>query len=177
MRAYIEPYLKNMMRNLGIMTHFCINEYGMSPETFSKLFPQSFVARQIFRGNPRFLAGMSGNEMAALMVEEFKEAAIQMPSTDIYYVTPEYWAGWAMAYYQWYTAKSFAQMYADGQTYSRILKMYHPFHEADLTKVVEALETSVHTYMYVAGPFEQCKLAEPSQPYGDNPEVNASSGN
>ena len=54
--------------------------------------------------------------------------------------SPEYWAGWVLAYYQWYTAKSFAQMYADGQSYDKILRMYHPMHEADLKKIVEYID-------------------------------------
>lgn len=139
MHAYIEPYLKDVMRNLGVMSHFCINEYGLSPEQFSVLFSKSLVAEQISNGNPRFLTGMSGKEMADMMMEESKEQSNVTTSTDMYHVTPEYWAGWVMAYYQWFTAKSFAQMFADGKTYDKVLKMYHPMHEADLAKVVEAM--------------------------------------
>lgn len=139
MHAYIEPYLKDVMRNLGVMSHFCINEYGLTPEQFSVLFSKSLVAEQISNGNPRFLTGMSGKEMADMMMEESKEQSNATTSTDMYHVTPEYWAGWVMAYYQWFTAKSFAQMFADGKTYDKVLKMYHPMHEADLAKVVEAM--------------------------------------
>ena len=69
MRAYIEPYLKDVMQNLGVMSHFCINEYGLSPEKFSALFSKSHVAEQISNGNPRFLTGMSGKEMADMIME------------------------------------------------------------------------------------------------------------
>lgn len=139
-RAYIEPYLKDVMRNVGVLSHFCINEYGMSPERFANLFAKSHVAEQISNANPRFLAGLSGKEMADMIIEESKEDGYRRVDTDIYHVTPEYWAGWVSAYYQWYTAKSFAQLHADGQTYDRVLKMYHPLHEADLSKVVEVME-------------------------------------
>lgn len=140
MRAYIEPYLKGVMRNLGVMAHFCINEYGLSPERFSDLFAHSHVAEQISMGNPRFLAGMSGKEMADMLIESSADIKAKSISSDTYQVNPEYWAGWVMAYYQWYTAKSFCQMYADGQTYEKVLMMYHPMHEADLAKVVEMME-------------------------------------
>ena len=140
MHAYIEPYLKDVMRNLGVMSHFCINEYGMSPEQFSALFANSHVAEQISMGNPRFLAGMSGKEMADMLVESSAEMNnTKLTNSNTYQISPEYWAGWAMAYYQWYTAKSFNQMYADGQTYEKVLMMYHPMHEADLAKVVEMM--------------------------------------
>ncbi len=140
MRAYIEPYLKDVMRNLGVMSHFCINEYGLSPEKFSALFANSHVAEQISMGNPRFLTGLSGKEMADMLIASCVEIKPKSNTSDTYQVSPEYWAGWAMAYYQWFTAKSFNQMYADGQTYEKVLMMYHPMHEADLAKVVEALE-------------------------------------
>lgn len=139
MRAYIEPYLKDVMRNLGVMAHFCINEYGLSPEQFSTLFANSHVAEQISMGNPRYLTGMSGKEMADMLIESSAEVNSKSTSSNIYHVSPEYWAGWVMAYYQWYTAKSFGQMYADGQTYEKVLMMYHPMHEADLAKVVEMM--------------------------------------
>lgn len=139
MHAYIEPYLKDVMQNLGVMSHFCINEYGLSPEKFSILFAKSQVAEQISMGNPRYLTGLSGKEMADMLIESSMEITPKRISSDTYQVCPEYWAGWVMAYYQWYTAKSFSQMYADGQTYEKILMMYHPMHEADLAKVVEVL--------------------------------------
>lgn len=139
MRAYIESYLKDVMRNLGVMSHFCINEYGVSPETFSELFSKSHVAEQISMGNPRFLCGMSGKEMADILMETSLKEVCSTITSNQYHVSPEYWAGWVMAYYQWYTAKSFAQMYAEGQTYEKVLQMYNPMHEADLTKVVEVM--------------------------------------
>lgn len=140
MRAYIEPYLKDVMRNMGVMAHFCINEYGLSPKEFSVLFANSHVAEQISIGNPRFLTGMSGKEMADMLMESSVGLDTRLSNSSTYQVTPEYWAGWVMAYYQWYSAKSFSQMYADGQTYEKILMMYHPMHEADLAKVVEAIK-------------------------------------
>ena len=139
MRAYIEPYLKDVMRNIGVMSHYCINEYGLSPEKYSVLFANSHVAEQISMGNPRFLSGLSGKEMADMLIDSSVEINTKQISSNTYYVSPEYWAGWVMAYYQWFTAKSFSQMYADGQTYEKVLLMYHPMHEADLTKVVEMM--------------------------------------
>lgn len=139
MRAYIEPYLKDVMRNLGVMAHFCINEYGLSPEIFSTLFAHSHVAEQISMGNPRFLSGLSGKELADMLIASSAEIIPSSTSSNTYQISPEYWAGWVMAYYQWYTAKSFNQMYADGQTYEKVLMMYYPMHEADLAKVVEAM--------------------------------------
>ena len=142
MRGYIEAYLEDVMRNVGVMTHFCINEYGVSPEELSSLFLNSFVAEQIEKGNPRYLVGLSGKELADILMSSAEGVARKTPATDSYHVSPEYWAGWVMAYYQWFTGKSFAQMYADGQTFAKVLSMYHPMHEADLKKIVEDMNCS-----------------------------------
>ena len=99
MRAYFEPYLKDVMRNLGVMSHFCINEYGLSPEKFSALFANSHVAEQISKGNPRFLTGVSGKEMADMLMASSVDIKSKINSSSTYQVTPEYWAGWVMAYY------------------------------------------------------------------------------
>ena len=94
MRAYIEPYLKDVMRNIGVMSHFCINEYGLSPEQFSTLFANSHVAEQISMGNPRYLTGMSGKEMADMLIESSVDTNSKLISSNTYQVSPEYWESW-----------------------------------------------------------------------------------
>lgn len=135
--AYDELYLSDAMRNVGIMSHFCINEYGLTPATFYEAFLRSDVSRQIAKGNPNFLVGHSGKELADIVLEG---CDVKQPVSDFYYITPEYWAGWVLAYYQWYTAKDFSQISAEGLTFDKILMMYNPLHEADLTKFVEAAD-------------------------------------
>lgn len=136
--AYFEPYLEDAMRNIAIMCHFCVNEYGMSPEEFSRLFAESALAEQLSKGNPRYLVGLSGKDLAENLLEATGNLKFHSV-TNQYEITPEYWAGWVLAYYQWYKGKTFAQMYADGQSFQRVLRMYHPYHEADLMKTVEAM--------------------------------------
>lgn len=133
-RAYDELYLKDAMRNMGIMAHFCINEYGLAPSAFEAAFQKSHVSKQIAKGNPNYLVGHSGKELADMVISEH---GIERPVNEYYSVTPEYWAGWVLAYYQWYTAKDFAQISAEGLSFDKILRMYYPLHEADLSKFVE----------------------------------------
>ena len=49
----------------------------------------------------------------------------------------EYWAGWIMAYYQWYSGLRFSDMAAYGLTAGRVCRMYI-LHEADVLKFVDA---------------------------------------
>lgn len=134
--AYDEMYLKDTMRNVGVMAHYCINEYGMSPSMFNKAFLSSRVSKQIAQGNPRYLVGYSGKDLAGIVMSE-KLPAIEV--SEEYVITPEYWAGWILAYYQWYTNNNFSKIHAKGLTFSKILRMYNPLHEADPSKFVEVV--------------------------------------
>ena len=53
--------------------------------------------------------------------------------------TPEYWAGWAVAYYQWRTALSFSRI-AGAVPISDVVCMYHPFHEMDISCFCEEMD-------------------------------------
>lgn len=60
-----------------------------------------------------------------------------------YTVGPEYWAGWALAYYQWLTRRSFAFMRRKGLGIKEVIAMYYPLHEADLSKFAAAADNIV----------------------------------
>ena len=49
----------------------------------------------------------------------------------------EYGAGWALAYYQWLTRRSFAFMHRKGLGIKEVIAMYYPLHEADISKFVD----------------------------------------
>ena len=59
--------------------------------------------------------------------------------------SPEYWAGWALAYYQWYTAIPFMKIYKV-VTIEDLLKMYSVYHEMDIMKFVEAINEKWDQY-------------------------------
>ena len=51
----------------------------------------------------------------------------------------EFWAGWALAQYQWRTGLAFAEIEAFAPLHT-ILLMYSPYHEMDVTQFFEALD-------------------------------------
>lgn len=53
--------------------------------------------------------------------------------------SPEYWAGWALAFYQWYSVKRFKDIFARIPL-SQIILMYKIFHEMDIMAFVESME-------------------------------------
>lgn len=149
-RAYNEAYLPYAMENLATMMDCGINQCGLPPQLFHRMFMTSGVASQIEKGNPRYVAGLSGAELASRVIE----LATGKPPVEIdgtFTISPEYWAGWVLAYYQWKSGKSFRVINDNGLHIEKIIALYHPLHEADLDKfatvadriIAEAVNTSV----------------------------------
>jgi hypothetical protein len=135
-RAYKKTYLNGAMRNLAVMMDCGVRKYGYTIGEFYQKFLSSCVSRQFSQGNPRYLVGMSGAELADLVVQE-SGGSISDKNDGTYTTGPEYWAGWVLAYYQWLSRRSFAFMQRKGLGADTVVSMYHPLHEADLSKVAE----------------------------------------
>ena len=69
-RAYKKTYLNGAMRNLAVMMDCGVRKYGYTIGEFYQKFLSSGVSRQFGQGNPRYLVGMSGAELADLVVQE-----------------------------------------------------------------------------------------------------------
>jgi len=141
-RAYKKTYLNGAMRNLAVMMDCGVNKYGYPIEEFYEKFLASDVSRQFANGNPRYLVGMSGAELADSVVES-SGGTVLKENDGTYTVGPEYWAGWVLAYYQWLSRRSFAFMYRKGLGIKEVASMYYPLHEADLSKFVDAAENII----------------------------------
>ncbi|MBR0183174.1 MAG: hypothetical protein IJQ05_07875 [Bacteroidaceae bacterium] len=136
-RAYKKTYLNGAMRNLAVMMDCGVRKYGYTIEEFYVKFLSSDVSRQFASGNPRYLVGMSGAELADTVVED-TGGTILKENDGTYTVGPEYWTGWVLAYYQWLSRRSFAYMHRKGLGATEVVSMYYPLHEADLSKFADA---------------------------------------
>ena len=132
-RAYKKTYLNNAMRNLAVIMDCGVRKYGYPIEEFYQKFLSCNVSRQFAAGNPRYLVGMSGAELADSVVEA-TGGTVLSENDGTYTVGPEFWAGWVLAYYHWLTRRSFAYMHKKGLGIREVLAMYYPLHEADLSK-------------------------------------------
>ena len=135
-RAYKKTYLNGAMHNLAVMMDCGVRKYGYPIQDFYEKFLSSEVAKQFANGNPRYLVGMSGAELADLVVQS-SGCPISEKNDGTYTVGPEYWAGWVLAYYQWLTRRSFAFIQRKGIDIKEIIRLYHPLHEADLSKFAD----------------------------------------
>lgn len=138
-RAYDELYLSNAQNILGHASDFAIMTLGIDPDLFGKALAVTESAKQFAAGNPRYVAGMNGCELAREILDE---AHISYPNADdAMYLdkSPEFWAGWALAYYQWYTGYSFMEVLS-AVSFNQIIQMYPLYHEMDLSHFTEQMD-------------------------------------
>lgn len=138
MNAYNKLYLNDAMENLAVMLDFAVNGQGYNLVEFWEAFVYSFYGKGFGQGNPTFIAGMSGIELAIKVIKEVYDEMVTF-SQDKYvvdYGSREYWVGWIMAYYQWYRGESFRAINAQGLNIQKVVDAYI-LHEADITKFTQ----------------------------------------
>ena len=145
--AYNHYYLEDAMNNLGIMLDYAVNTAGLDISVFYEMFLASGVASQIEIGNPRFVSGLSGVELCQKVFEKSSDFDIKEIDYQPFERTKEFWAGWSLAYYQWFRAKSFLYIQRNGLDINRIIEMYPTLHEADLSKFVEIADGIIDNYL------------------------------
>ena len=131
-RAYREYYLEDAMESLGAMLEDAVMLFDVPLKRFWALFLASPLSRRFATGDPYVLAGKSGWELAVQVLEEAGVAFPHRPPAELRARTPEYWAGWALAQYQWYRGFGFEEI-EEFAPIEEIVSLYSPFHEMDIT--------------------------------------------
>ncbi len=138
MHAYNMVYLDDAMDNLGEAFDYAANRCHINLDEFFGLFVAVGVADQFGKGVPSYVSGHSGTELAMQILENAGKR-VDFPRADISFdCSPEYWCGWALAYFQWYSGRSFRNIrkYISMQ---EMLKLYPTLHEASEDRVVDSL--------------------------------------
>jgi len=143
MHAYAETYLDDAMNNLGDMFDYAVYDCGYELGDIFSFFLTSGVADAFGRGNPKYIAGLSGPELANEVLYKTKGFRPDVEVSENIDKSAEYWVGWILAYYQWYTGRSFADLYNKGLTMEYLLQLYPTLHEADITKFVDIADRLV----------------------------------
>lgn len=137
--AYDEIYLDDAMETLGSACEYAVLISGVSGQEFLDFFNTSGLSYEFGRGNVKFISGMSGIELADLILEKCGISSSEKTDiTNIDYPS-EYWIGWILAYYQWYTGKSFTTI-CKKITYKILQDLYGVLHEADQSKAVTVFD-------------------------------------
>jgi DNA-binding Xre family transcriptional regulator len=143
--AYDELYLPLAQRVMGDMLDFSVNTLRVALGEFYKMFLVSGMARQFEIGNPTYVAGKNGCEVARIVMDE---CGWRYPdSEDAMYLdkSQEYWIGWALAYYQWKSNRSFLEI-EHSVPIESIYAMYPTLHEADLSLFVDVMDEKCREY-------------------------------
>ena len=138
-RAYNESYLSDAKGTLSHCFDYLINDCLLEPDWVAAIFLSSGYAEQFERGNPAVVSGMSGVELARKILQNSYQGKTTPEPRYVDQFSPEYWAGWALAEYQWHSGKRFKDIFRNTQL-SEIVSMYPTYHEMDITRFIDAME-------------------------------------
>ena len=138
-RAYDEIYISDAQNTLGHAVDFAIMTLSIDTKSFGDAFAVSDTSKQFAKGNPRYIAGMNGCEIARKVLYETNIAFEDKEDAMYLEKSPEYWAGWALAFYQWYRNFSFLSI-LDSVSLEQITHMYTPYHEMDIMHFVDSMD-------------------------------------
>ena len=102
------------------MLDFAVYDLEEDLSHFYLKFLQSKICSQFERGESTVIAGKSGVELALDIIGDETLASKYRPAANR---TPEYWCGWALAYFQWQTNLGFKEI-NKYISISEILAMY-----------------------------------------------------
>lgn len=131
--AYPEFYLPRAKTVLGSMLDYGVNTLGHTLDDIWDRFVVSECSREFAWGASGVVAGLSGVELALRILEMQNSDCPEQTPMDGY--SPEYWAGWALAHYQWECTLEFSEI-TRLIPIGRIREMYHPYHEMDISSFV-----------------------------------------
>lgn len=136
--AYDEQYLQDAMSNLGEAMDYAVHGCRMTMDEFMDFFVTSGLAEQFGAGVPKMVSGISGTE---LVYEVSYKAGMEVESVEPepqYTCSKEYWCGWILAYYQWYTGRTFKDI-RQHISMQRVEELYPVLHEAAEEKFVDTV--------------------------------------
>ena len=136
MRAYDESYLADAKDHLGDMFDYAVNTLGMDIRDIFERFAYSGTGEMFEYGHPLFLAGMCGSDLARRVLENTGRPG-PYPDYEFTDYSQEYWAGWVLAHFQWYSGISFKDIDRYGLPIEEVVRMYYPLHEADISKFLD----------------------------------------
>ena len=140
--AYDKMYLDDAMRNLGEAFDYAVYSCGIKLENFMDMFITTGIASVFEKGLPKYISGLSGTELVIEVVNRAGKNIEVKDNIANYDCSPEYWCGWVLAYYQWYTGRSFKSI-DKHVSVNAVLKLYPTLHEASEDKFVDTINVII----------------------------------
>ncbi len=96
-------------------------------------------------GESSVIAGKSGIEIASDIVLETTGKSLDIEPEENVTRSREYWIGWAVAYYQWYSARKYSEIFR-ALTFGELQRMYYTLHEADISKFADIADERIREH-------------------------------
>ena len=113
MRAYDEACLERARDVLGSMLDFAVHSLHIDAVVMLRLFASSESAFLFERGDIRTLYGLSGAELAFRVLDSSRHPFERVSAGRAGSLSAEYWCGSCLAYIQFFTCRSFAEILKD----------------------------------------------------------------
>ena len=126
--AYQETYLSKAQASLGDAFDYAINTCEIPGEDFIKFFTASSVSKRM----ENVVLDATGKHLDREPQEHMGRSR-------------EYWIGWAVCYYQWYSARSFSDIFKV-LSFEDLQNMYYTLHEADITKFADIVDDKMRDH-------------------------------
>ena len=136
--AYQEIYLNNAQAALGEAFDYAVNTCNISGENFVKMFLVSSVSKKMENGESKYITGKSGIEIVREIVLETMDETLEIEPIESFGRSKEYWIGWALAYFQWYSSRKYSDIFKV-VSFNEFEQMYYTLHEADISKFVDVI--------------------------------------
>lgn len=101
----------------------------LNPAELTAILSNALEMKQFERGMPRVICGMSGDELAREIIAHAGLSPVECRGTYPFDRSPQYWAGWVLAYAQWMCSLCFSDL-LEVAPLDWIIGSYHPLHEA-----------------------------------------------
>lgn len=140
--AYREIYLNNARATLAEAFDYAINTCNISGADFVKMFLVSSISDKMEKGEPKYVSGKSGIEISREIVFETMGKNLENEPVENFGRSKEYWIGWALAYYQWYTSRKYSDIFKV-VSFDELAQLYYALHEADISKFVDVINKRI----------------------------------
>lgn len=134
--AYSEMYLEDAMSTLGEAVDFALCDQGLTSAELTAILSNALEMKQFERGMPRVVCGMAGDELARDIIAHAGLTPVKCRETYPFDRSPQYWAGWVLAYAQWMSSLGFNEL-LEVAPLDWIIGSYHPLHEASEDKFAQ----------------------------------------
>lgn len=133
--AYSELYIQDAQKNIAWAFEYGVLKLHYTLEEFIQHWLDFKYIDLIETGNPKYIAGMSGIELARLVTNRTDEPVEHLE----YYPSENFWTGWIASYYQWLRNAKYKNIFSK-MTATDFLSVYKTMHEEDINRMVELLD-------------------------------------